>query len=242
MLLPSKKSPRTIDINNISVVIHGIPKIGKSTWCSQIPNCLALLFEPGWNAIEAYKMDIKQWEDLKEVYKSLQTLDRQKKLKEKYGAIIIDTIDIAHERCADFICRKYNVAHQADLQYGKGWAFVTTEFRMMLTNLAQLSIPLFLVSHTKEIEVEKRAEKYRMQSLSISDSPKRIVLGLVEIILYFDVAYSQSERKQVRVVRTKPNKYFEAGDRTGILPATMRMKYSDFAEAFEKYNEKLNKK
>ncbi len=65
-----------------------------------------------------------------------------------------------------------------------------------------------------------------------------MVLGMVDVILYCDVdtvvnadGKTTSER---RIMRTKPTETYEAGDRTGRLPAVIELDYAKFAEAFER--------
>jgi hypothetical protein len=59
----------------------------------------------------------------------------------------------------------------------------------------------------------------------------------VDIILYADLEVSRDADTQAvtynRVLRTKPGATYEAGDRTGRLPAVIPLDFAEFAKAFE---------
>ena len=231
-VLPTTKKSPIVDLNNTSVLIHGVPKIGKTRWCASAPNVLALVCEPGgWDSVEAYRIEVLQWEQIQSIYAELKSFVDAKSTF-PYGAICIDTIDMFRDMSENYVCRQNRVVHQADLAHGKGWSLVTTEFRRMLMDFARLPVPLFLISHSRVVPMETRVEKYSMNVPTLTDSPRRIVLGLVSTILYFELGYDKKTGKQVRIVRTKPNKYYEAGDRCGILPPSLHMNYESFADCF----------
>jgi len=61
------------------------------------------------------------------------------------------------------------------------------------------------------------------------------VLGMVDMVLYCgleEVKGQEGEQEFRRVIRTKPSLYYEAGDRTGRLPATLDLDFSKFIEAY----------
>jgi len=56
------------------------------------------------------------------------------------------------------------------------------------------------------------------------------------MVLYFDsedVTDDDSNVKQRRIIRTKPTRYYEAGDRTGKLPETIELDYEKFLVAYK---------
>jgi len=62
------------------------------------------------------------------------------------------------------------------------------------------------------------------------------VLGIADLILFCDletIAGPDGQPTMRRVMRTKPSPYWEAGDRTGRLPATIDLDYDAFVAAFE---------
>jgi hypothetical protein len=211
-LLPSAKTAPKPNLADLTVLAYGQTKIGKSTFCSNSESAVFLATEPGLNACA-------------EITEG----------KHPFKTVIIDTVDNAYKFCADYILKKFKIEHESDLGYGKGYALINNEFQRVLTKLAFLPCGLFLVSHAKEIEVETRTGKYTRVVPTLPDKARKIVLGMVDMVLYCDLEVTvgeNGEQRMRRVIRTKPSLYYEAGDRTGRLPETLDLDFSKFFEAF----------
>ena len=228
-MLPSTKTPPKHTLADLSVLVYGPSKIGKSTWCSQAEGALFLATEPGLNALEVYQLPIESWDDL------LTACAEIAAGKHAFKTIVIDTIDNAYRMCAEHVCRKYKIEHESDLGYGKGWALVNNEFQRVLTKLAFLQQGLFLISHAQEREIETRTGKRTRIVPTRPDKARKIVVGMVDLILYCDLEPIEVDGKPDyrRVMRTKPHPSYEAGDRTGRLPASIDLDFARFVEAFD---------
>lgn len=229
MILPTTKTPPKASLSDLSVLVYGPTKIGKTTMCSQAEGALFLATEPGLNALEAYQVPITCWEDFLAACAEVAGGNHQ------FKTVIVDTVDLAYKMCADYICRKFKVEHESDLSYGKGFALTSGEFQRVITKLAHLPYGLYVVSHSHEIEIETRTGKYNKTVPTLPEKARKIVLGLVDMVLYCDIeTASGSDGKMAarRVMRTKPSLYYEAGDRTGRLPEVIDLDYAKFAEAF----------
>jgi hypothetical protein len=229
MLLPTKKTPPKQTLSDQTVLIYGPTKIGKSDMCSKADEAIFLATEPGLNSLEVYQIPINSWDDL---------LNAAAELAEgnhKFKTVVVDTVDNGFKLCEEYICRKLNITHQADAPYGKAWAMVAGEFQRVITKLAFLPYGLYLISHSQEIEIETRIGKYTKVVPTLPDKARKIVLGLVDMILYCDIESTTGpDNKDTarRVMRTKPSIYYEAGDRTGRLPEVIDLNYDKFIEAF----------
>jgi hypothetical protein len=204
--------------------------VHNSTFCSQADGAVFFATEPGLNALEVFQAPILSWEDL------LAACAEIGEGKHPFKTVVIDTIDNAYKFCTEYILRKYKVEHESDLAYGKGYAIVNNEFQRVLTKLAFLPYGLYLISHAKEIEVETRTGKYTRIVPTLPEKARKIVLGMVDMVLYCDLDVSAgADGEQIirRVIRTKPSLYYEAGDRTGRLPETIDLDYRKFLEAFQ---------
>ena len=151
-MLPTKKTPPKQALSDLSVLVHGAHKIGKTEWCSHAEGALFLAAEPGLNALDAYQVPISSWDDLLAACREIA------EGKHPFKTIIIDTIDNAYKMCAEYICRKHKIEHESDLGYGKGWALVNNEFQRVLNKLAFQPYGLFLVSHSQEKEIVSHDE------------------------------------------------------------------------------------
>ena len=228
-MLPTEKTQPKNNLADLTVLVYGATKIGKSTFCSQSDGALFLATEPGLNALDVYQVPIQTWEDL------LAACAEISEGKHPFRTVVIDTVDNAYKFCTDYILRKYKVEHESDLAYGKGYAIINNEFQRVLTKLAFLPYGLFMISHAKEIEVDTRTGKYTRIVPTLPEKARKIVLGMVDIVLYCDLdvlAGDDGESVIRRVIRTKPSLYYEAGDRTGRLPETIDLDYRKFLEAF----------
>jgi hypothetical protein len=137
--------------------------------------------------------------------------------------------------CSDYICRKFKVEHESDLGFGKGYALINNEFQRVLNKLAFLPYGLFLVSHSMEKEIDTRTGKHTRVVPTLPDKARKIVLGMVDMILYCDIeaTVGPEGRSTIRrVMRTKPSANYEAGDRTGRLPEVIDLDFNKFIEAF----------
>ncbi|MCX6624941.1 MAG: ATP-binding protein [Acidobacteria bacterium] len=228
-ILPTAKTQPKPNLADLTVMVYGQTKIGKSTFCSQSDRALFLATEPGLNALDVYQVPIQNWEDLRNVCGEVE------KGEHPFKTVVIDTIDNAYKFCTDFIVKKCNVEHESDLGYGKGYALVNNEFQRVLTKLAFLPYGLFLISHAKEIEVGTRTDKYMRVVPTLPDKARKIVLGMADMVLYCGLDTTEGEEKEKvfrRVIRTKPSLYYEAGDRTGRLPEIIDLDFRQFLDAF----------
>ncbi len=203
-MLPTQKTPPKPNLHDLTVLVHGPHKYGKSTWCAQAEGALFLATEPGLNHLEVYQQPISTWDEL-----------------------LVAAGEIAEG--------KHAFRTVSDLEYGKGYALVNGEFHRVLNKLALLPYGLFLVSHSQEKEIETRTGKYTKIVPTLPDKARKLVLGLVDVILFCDLeptAGPDGKPAYRRVLRTKPSIAYEAGDRTGRLPEVLDLDFAAFAAAF----------
>jgi hypothetical protein len=228
-MLPTSRTPRKTSLSDLTILVYGHTKIGKSTLCSQADRALFLATEPGLNALDVYQVPILCWEDL------LTTFAEIAEGKHSYRSVVIDTIDNAYKLCREFMLKKYNVQHEADVGFGKLYALINAEFERVLTKSAFLPYGLFLISHAQQMEMDGVAGKYTRIVPTLPDKARTIVLGMADMVLFCDLELrtaSDGQPSARRVIRTKPSPYYEAGDRTGRLPETIDLDFSSFLRAF----------
>lgn len=235
-MLPTSKTEPSTSISDLTVLLYGLSKIGKSTFCSKAEDVIFLATEPGLNSLEVYKVNIESWYDLQVACGDLAKGDH------KFKTVVIDTVDQAFKMCSDYMCKKYKVGHVGDdkqkdgitpsgLSYGKGYSLLNNEFSRVLTKLAFLPYGLVLISHAKEIDLESQLIPKVTTTLPARAS--EIVTGLVDIILYCELETNEDGTEARRVMRTRPSLSYDAGDRTGRLPETLPLDYHAFAEALK---------
>ena len=105
----------------------------------------------------------------------------------------------------------------------------------MLNKLAFLPYGLILISHSQEKEIETRTGKHTRIVPTLPDKARKIVIGLVDLILFCDLEMKPGEDGKPswqRVMRTKPSPNYDAGDRTGRLPEVIPLDFPTFIKAF----------
>lgn len=228
-VLPTHKTPPRTDLADLTVLIYGAPKIGKSTFCSQGDHAVFLATEAGLNHLDTYQVPVATWPELQDACAEIAAGQHD------FRTVIIDTIDNALQMCEHAVCERHGIKHPSDLEYGKGYALVTNEFTRVLTKLALLPYGLYLISHAEQIEVKTRTDKYKKWVPSLGGKARKAVLSLMDIILYADIEdamAAEGHPTELRVLRTKPTTSYEAGDRTGRLPDTLPLDYQAFRDAF----------
>ena len=230
MALPTQKTPPRDSMSDLTVLLYGASKIGKSTLCSNTENALFLATEAGLNSLDVFQQPILTWQDLCVAVADIGKGDHQ------FKTIILDTVDNAYKMCADHICRKSNIQHESDLGFGKGFNLVNNEFQRVLTKLSLMPYGLYLISHAQDKEMDTPTGK-RMKTIpTLPGKAREIVLGMVDIILFCDVEMvpgPEGKKIERRVMRTKPSALYEAGDRTKRLPETIDLDFNAFVDAYK---------
>ena len=228
-MLPSKKTPPRTSLSDLTVLVYGPSKIGKSTWCAHSEGALFLATEAGLNNLDVYQVPVSTWDELLAACKEIS------EGKHPFKTVILDTVDNAYRMCAEHVCAKRKIEHESDLGYGKGYALINNEFYRVLNKLALLPYGLFLISHSIDKEFETRTGKHTRTVPTLPDKARKIVVGMVDVIAFCDLeAKPGQEGKPTfrRVMRTKPSPNYEAGDRTGRLPEVIDLDYQAFVAAF----------
>ena len=229
MQLPKEKTTPKTALSDYTTLIYGMPKAGKTSLCAEIPDALFLSCEPGTNALSVFEIPIRSWAEFLEACKALEQESN------KFKSVIVDTIDAAHRFCSEHVCKQNNVKHESEMPYGLGYSLISSEFWRVINKLASLPQGLVLISHATEKEIETRTGKFTKIVPTLPDKARRQLIGLTDFILFFDLQQSQDKDGNIiwkRIIKTKPTKDYEAGDRTGKLPETIPMNWPSLEKAF----------
>lgn len=239
----SELQPTVIDksLKGKYLLIYGLPKIGKTTLATQLPDNLILGCEHGWNALAGiHAVDVESWTDFKFYVKELRDEDNKKKFK----TITIDTIGILWELCEKFICQQNQVTAIGDIPYGAGYAATTAEFSKNIRELVQLGYGLCFIAH-----VDRRTEKVELPDKFTPEgkpvtiemeyfSPlmaKRcyaIVNQIVDIVGYIEEEWDEKGQTSRRYIHTKNRPTVVAGSRfTPYLDAKIPYGYTNLLNA-----------
>ena len=230
-LLPTEKTKPRVDLSAFHFLLHSAPKTGKTTFASGYPDALFVATEKGHNAISCFKVDVTTWDEFLEVGAELAAGGHG------FKTVIIDTVDNALNLCRLHICKKYGVEHEADLNFGKGYALILSEFSRVINKLSQLGFGLVMISHSEVLEITTRTGTTHKIVPSIRDKARKLILGMSDFIFYGDIQVVKEPdgtESLRRVWRTKPHPNYDAGDRTGRLPDPLPMDFTVFRQEFDK--------
>ncbi len=230
MPLPTVKTKPKTSLEDQIILIYGPPKIGKSTFASKFSSPLFLATEAGLNNLEVYQMPIDTWEAFDEAYKEL------KAGKNDFRTVVIDTVDNLYRACQVYVRNKHGIAHESDLDWGKGWSLVKDAFTHAITKLSLLPYGLLMISHSDNVEIKTRTAVINKSIPTLPKAAREIVLGLADIILFCDS--QQTDEGEVRIIHADPSENWEAGDRTGKLPPVLPLDYAAFMGALSNGNGK----
>lgn len=225
-LLAIKPHKVSRDLSGYITYVYGAPKCGKTTLATQMDKPLLLAFEPGYHALPGVMaQDITSWTEMKQVYREL----KKPEVQENFKAIIIDTIDIAADRCKKYICNQNGIEDLGDLGYGKGWTKFKDEFNEVFRGLTQLGYAVFFIGHDKP-EVIDNPDGTKTQKIrpTLSNSTKTVIAGMADIYGY---AHQKHAGEMSVLTLRDPSGIIECGCRFKYMPHEIVMSYQNLVDA-----------
>lgn len=148
-MLPTQKSKSETSLSKYSILLYGQEKIGKTSFASNFPKPIFLLFEPGAKDLEIYKEDIKDWHHFRKVLKELE-------VDKSFQNVVFDTADVAYNMIEKYVCEANGVSDPGELEYGKGWRKIRQEVNASITRLLKTGKGVVFTSHATEKEFKRR--------------------------------------------------------------------------------------
>ena len=221
------------DLSGYITYIYGAPKCGKTTLAAQMEKPLLLAFEPGYHALPGVKaQNVTSWAEMKQVYRQL----KDPRVQEMYRCVIIDTIDIAADRCKKYICSQNGIEDLGDLGYGKGWTKFKDEFNEVIRGLTQLGYAVFFIGHDKmETSDNPDGTKTTKVRPQLSNSTKTVVAGMADIYGY---AHQKAAGEMSVLTLRDASGLIECGCRFKYMPVEITMSYKNLVNAL---NEAIDK-
>lgn len=215
------------DLSGYITYIYGAPKTGKTTLATQMPGALLLAFEAGYNALPGVMaQDITTWGEMKQVYREL----KKDEVKATYKAVVVDTIDIAAEKCQKYICQQKGIENLGDLGYGKGWTAYKEEFNEVFRGLAQLGYAVFFIGHDKEAQIGEGNDAKTIIRPALSNSTKTVIAGMADIYGY---AHQVSNNDMSVLTLRSADGSIDCGGRFKYIPSEITMSYDNLVKAVE---------
>jgi len=206
-LLPTAKTPASLDAKSAKVLLYGHPKVGKSTLAAGIDpdHTLFIATEPGLGGLEVFQARCGSWATFRSIGAQLAEGEHE------FHTVVIDTIDELAKMCTDYVMGKLGISHPSDAAYGKGWAAVSDEFRLRVAKISSLGLGVWFVSHAQDREIQTRVGSLTRTVPTLTGKMYEFISGFVDYILLAEV--HTTEAGLVRQLRTMPTENYEAGGR-----------------------------
>lgn len=226
MPLPTAKTEPTLNVETAKVFLFGPPKIGKTTLAASVDpdHTLFLTTEPGIGALSVYARPVTSWDDFRKVGPELAAGDHQ------FKTLVIDTVDGLQKMCQDAVMQQLKIAHPGDLEFGKGWNAVSSEFELRIAALSTLGLGMWFISHAKDEEIKQRVGSITKAVPTIGGGARKFLLGFADFILY--ATSEQTEDGEQRILHTAATENFEAGGRV-TLPDPLPLDAAALREALK---------
>lgn len=221
------------DLSGYITYIYGAPKCGKTTLAVQMDKALLVAFEPGYHALPGVMaQDVTSWAEMKQLYRQL----KDPRVQEMYRCVIIDTIDIAADRCKKYICNQNGIEDLGDLGYGKGWTKFKEEFNEVFRGLTQLGYAVFFIGHDKPETIDNPdGTKTLKIRPTLSNSTKTVIAGMADIYGY---AHQKAAGEMSVLTLRDASGTIECGCRFKYMPTEIVMSYKNLVDAL---NEAIDK-
>ena len=216
------------DLSGYITFIYGAPKTGKTTLATQMDGSLLLAFEPGYHALPGViAQDVLTWGEMKQIYGQL----KKPEVQAIYKAVIVDTIDIAADRCKKYICQQNGIEDLGDLGYGKGWTKFKDEFNEVFRGLTQLGYAVFFIGHHKEATITDNAgQEHMIIRPALSNSTREVIAGMADIYGY---AHQVSKDKMSVLTLRDTSGVIECGCRFKYIPKEITLNYQSLVSAIQ---------
>jgi hypothetical protein len=158
----------------VSLIVHGAPGCGKSTFASQAPQPFFIDCDNRTAHLNVRRLKPESWEDILEVFRLVA------KGELKCGTLVVDTLDHAEMLLHRDLCKAHGVTTIEDVGggYGKGYVAALTEWRKLgvaMDAVRAKGVGVVLLAHSQvklfqnptgenyerfELKLDKRAHNF----------------------------------------------------------------------------------
>ena len=250
MAIDLSKIKRSLNLSSLKLVMYGEEKVGKSTFCSQMPEPVFIDIEGGTNFLninrinkEALEIDEWNFTIALDVLKDILTQEHT------YKTLVIDSIDWLEGLVQEHIknehkgAKSYLDSKVAALSYGGGTAFLQQYMRDFLGVLEEIrskkKMHIILIAHTKKkSEQDVQGASFDKSVLKLTEKSEGLCIEWADFILFAknkpcNVVENEGFTKRNRavsegnIIYTSKNPAFSGGGRL-VLPEEIPLNWNDF--------------
>lgn len=223
------------------MLLHGVPKIGKSTFASGARRPLFADAEEGTHGIDCARVDIRSFRMLTDLIGELLNQNHD------YGTLVLDTLDAIERHLFKQVCDQANVSAIEDVAggYGKGYTRAAEHMHNLMLSLLRLrrerGMSIVMIAHSEVVRfTDPDGADYSRWDMRLNKKTMAIVKGHAEEILFATHQVTTKKGKAVkaggeskdapRVLHTEWRPAREAGNRRG-LPPVLPLSWPVFSDA-----------
>lgn len=226
------------------IVLYGTPKIGKSTFCSNIKNVLFLDIENGTGNLNVARIERDALETYTDVLNTLEALSVQ---EHDFKSVVIDSADFLERIIQEQVGKEHNCEF-SKIGYGRGevrvaslWREITQKLDNLVTNQ---NMSVWVIAHEIQRKInEPNQDTYDKYTLAMSAKSVDVLQAWADAILFAEEETHLTSKKQGmgekvkayagdRVIHTKESPRHLAGNRYN-LPDVIPFNWDAFVEAYK---------
>ena len=233
----------------LKVCIYGPESVGKTTLASQFPQSLIVDVENGSNSLNVRRIRCdKSWEELLATVKEIIATPNICK------TIVIDTADWAEYLCSKYVCEKYKKQNIDDFGYGKGYTYLTEEFKKLLDLLdeaidAGLNVVVTAHAKPRKFELPEEMGAFDRYELKLTKNTAPIIKEWCDALLFCNfktyVITDEANKKKAqgakRTIYTTHSAVYDAKNRHN-LPDELDMSFDSLKPLFEEPTQRVEEK
>jgi hypothetical protein len=236
--IPDEPRDPQATLHQFLIMLYGPPKIGKTRFCSQIPNALFISTEPGTKFFRVREMEARTRSDYHMILDALEAKKRADKL-DGIEMIIVDTVENLYRMTYQAFLEDADVEHPGDLGHGKGWDKLRTMWYQDIARLVSLGVGIIFVAHDREKDIVINNVNISQIVPDLQRTASNILNPLVDYILFAGYSVKrnkQGKRKAKRVLWLRGDDTTQAGCRgpqefVEALPKTVDFTFTAFRDA-----------
>lgn len=215
-VLPSKASEVSIEMKDFRWWFHGPPKVGKTSLAAQFSKPMFIQSEVGTKALSVHGKRCSNWKDITDVAVALQ------EEKHDFQTVVFDTIERCYFFLTEQVAVENGVTHISQIKWARGYDECNKRLLRVLEDLYDFGLCVVLISHTRHVTTSRGAVEIVRSMADLSDSPRKVIYGYVDIQLFLDVEeeieHEEGGVSFPRVAICQPLPDVEAGGRLCFLP------------------------
>ena len=198
--------------DDFSMIVFGLPKVGKTTFASEFPKSLILQCDPkGMKYVKGKKLDINNLETLRKAWDLL-------KEDNEYETVVLDTLDHVAKWIEFDICQELGLKSIMSSKKGdrNQWTEYQDRVLMLLDAWGRLGKRMIFLAHTKKAETDGDGVIISPKSINLYGQTAGNVLAIVENIGHM-YAVQDEQGKTIRRLSFKSGVYVQGGSRHPML-------------------------